>query len=253
MQVQPIEVSPQRAARLGGVLYLAIIAIGIFAEVFVRRRILVASDALATADNLRMHEDLWRWGIAAELVGMLCVVVLLLVWFVLLSPVSRPLTVLALSIVITAHTVQAVALTDLLGTLFPLAGAQYLEAFTPEQLAALARMSARAHGHGFGISLLFTGCFFLIAGYLIRKSGYLPRWIGGLYQIAGAGYIANTFALILAPAWSGKVMIAVAPFVLGGEVSLALWLLIKGVDMEGWNRRQPAARRLEEPEATASA
>ncbi|HEX9799071.1 MAG TPA: hypothetical protein VGC00_02765 [Thermoanaerobaculia bacterium] len=56
-------------------------------------------------------------------------------------------------------------------TLARLGGAAYLQAFTPEQLAALARMSGRAHAHGFGSSLLFTGCFFLVAGYLIRKSG----------------------------------------------------------------------------------
>lgn len=154
---------------------------------------------------------------------------------------SSPLTWLALSLAITAHAVQAVALTDLLGTLFPLAGAKYLDAFTPEQLAALARISARAHAHGFGVSLLFSGCFFLVTGYLIRKSGYLPRWIGGLYQVAGAGYIANTFSLVLAPAWSGKVLVAVAPFVLAGEGSLALWLLAKGIDLEGWNRRQGGA------------
>lgn len=238
---QPIEASPQLLARLGGLLYLVIIAIGIFAEVFVRRRILVTGDAMATAANLRMHETLWRWGIAAELLGMICVIVLLLVWAVLLSPVSRQLTGLALFFDIVAHTVQVVALMDLVAALFPLAGATYLEAFTPEQLAALARMSARAHGHGFGISLLFSGCFFLVAGYLIRKSGYLPRLIGVLYQAAGVGYIANTFVLIVAPAWSGRIMIAVAPVILVGEISLALWLLVKGIDQERWNRRQLTA------------
>jgi hypothetical protein len=167
----PIEISPQTLARLGGVLYLAIIAIGLFAQMFVRDRILVAGDAMATAANLRAHEALWRWGIAAELLGMICVVVLLLVWFVLLSPVSRQLIWLALFFDLVAHSVQVVALMDLVATLFPLGGAAYLEAFTPEQLAALARMSGRAHAHGFGSSLLFTGCFFLVAGYLIRKSG----------------------------------------------------------------------------------
>lgn len=237
-QYQPIEGSPQLMARLGGFLYLAIIAIGIFAEMFVRGRILVAGDAMATAANLRMNEALWRWGIAAELLGMICVVVLLLVWAVLLSPVSRQLTLLALFFDIVAHTVQVVALMQLVAALFPLDGAAYLEAFTPEQLAALARMSGRAHGHGFGISLLFSGCFFLVAGYLIRKSGYLPRWIGVLYQIAGVGYIVNTFVLIVAPAWSGGIFRAVAPVILVGEVSLAIWLLIKGIDQERWNRRQ---------------
>jgi hypothetical protein len=251
VRYQPIEGSPQLLARLGGVLYLAIIAIGIFAQIFVRDRILVAGDAMATAANLRMNEALWRWGIAAELLGMICVVVLLLVWSVLLSPVSRQLTLLAVFFDIVAHTVQVVALMELVAGLFPLGSATYLEAFTPEQLAALARMSGRAHAHGFGISLLFTGCFLLVAGYLIRRSGYLPRLIGVLYQIAGVAYIANTLALIVAPAWSGRIMIAAVAPVIVGEVSLAIWLLVKGVDPEGWNRRQLTARGLDEPAARA--
>jgi hypothetical protein len=249
----PIEASPRQLARLGGLLYLAIIAIGLFAELGVRRRLLVAGDAVATAANLRTHEALWRWGIAAELVGTICVVVLLLVWAVLLSPVSRQLTLLALCFDVVAHTVQVVALLGLVAALYLLGAATYLEAFTPEQLAALARIAGRAHGHGFGVSLLFTGCFFLVAGYLVRKSGYLPAWIGLLYQAAGVGYVANTFALLVAPAWSGVVMLAVAPFVLGGELSLAVRLLVRGVDPEGWNVRQLAARRRAAPAAASPA
>jgi hypothetical protein len=234
----PLEASPVVVARVGGALYLVIIALGIFAEMGVRARVLVAGDALQTAANLRAHEQLWRWGIAAELLGLVCVAALLFVWVVLLSPVSRQLTWLALSFVVIAHTVQVVAIGDLLAALFPLAPAKYLEAFTPEQLAALARLSARAHGHGFGLSLLFTGCFFVVAGYLIRKSGYLPRFVGALYQIAGIGYIANTFVLVLAPAWSGKIFLPLLPVILAGELSLSVWLLTKGVDREGWRSRQ---------------
>jgi hypothetical protein len=204
----------------------------------VRGRVLVAGDAMATAANLRAHEQLWRWGIAAELVGLVCVAALLAVWVVLLAPVSRQLTILAVSFVAIAHTVQVVAIGDLMAVLFPLSKAGYLEAFTPEQLAALARLSARAHSHGFGLSLLFTGCFFVVAGYLIRKSGYLPRFVGVLYQIAGVGYVVNTFVLILAPAWSGKIFLPLLPVILAGELSLSLWLLTKGVDAEGWRRRQ---------------
>jgi hypothetical protein len=246
LRYEPIETSPQLLARLGGVLYLAIIAIGLFAQLLVRNRILVAGDAVATAANLRAHEALWRWGIAAELLGMICVVVLLLVWYVLLSPVSPQLTWLALFFDLVAHSVQVAALLDLVAALFPLGGAAYLEAFTPEQLAALARMAGRAHAHGFGVSLLFSGCFFLVAGYLIRKSGYLPRPIGALYQFAGVGYIANTLVLVVAPAWSGRIMIAVAPVILPAEVALAIWLLVKGIDPERWNRRQLGARGPEE-------
>lgn len=238
MDDRRMEPAPQGLARLGGALYLAIIGLGIFAEVLVRQRLLVAGDAMATAANIRAHELLWRWGLAAELVSLICVTVLTLVWVVLLRPVHRDLLILAIAFVVVAHVVQASSLVDLWATLFPLGEAGYLQAFTPEQLAAMSRLTARAHAHGFGVSLLFSGCFFLVAGYLIFRSGYLPRFIGVLYQIAGLGYVTHTFVMVLAPGLSGRVFLAAVAPVLLGELSLSLWLLVKGVDVEGWNRRQ---------------
>jgi hypothetical protein len=238
MEVHRMEPAPQGLARLGGALYLIIIGLGIFAEVLVRQRLLVAYDAMATAANIRAHELLWRWGIAAELFSLICVTVLLLVWVVLLRPVHRDLTILAVFFDLVAHIVQAASLVDLWATLAPLGEAGYLRAFTPEQLAVMARLAFRTHGHGFGVALLFSGCFFLVAGYLIFKSGYLPRFIGVLYQIAGLGYLTHTFVLVLAPSLAGRVVLAAVAPILIGELSLCLWLLFKGVDVEAWNRRQ---------------
>ena len=82
------ETSPQTYARIGGVLYLIIIVIGIFGEAFVRDKLIVSGDAAATAANIRSLETLWRIHIAAEVFLLICAVVLLLILFVLLRPVS---------------------------------------------------------------------------------------------------------------------------------------------------------------------
>jgi hypothetical protein len=229
---------PLGVARLGGAMYLVIIVLGVFGEVFVRQRLIVANDALATAANIRAHELLWRWSVATELISLICVTVLMLTWLAVLRPVSRDLTLLALFFALTAHAVGAVSGLDILGALFPLGDAPYLRAFTPEQLAALARITIRQQGHAYGVSLLLSGCFFLIAGPLIFRSGYLPKLIGVLYTIAGVGYIGHTFVLVLAPAFADRVFAVVALPILIGETSLSLYLLIKGVDVAGWNRRQ---------------
>ena len=68
--------SPKALAHIGGALYLIIIAIGIFGELGVRGRVVVAGDAVATAANLRSLESLWRLGIAAEWVLLVCAVTL---------------------------------------------------------------------------------------------------------------------------------------------------------------------------------
>ena len=230
---------PIATARLGGVMYLIIIVLGIFGEL-VRRRLVVANDAIATVGNIRAHELLWRTTVATELVSLVCVTVLMLTWLAILRPVGRDLTWVAVFFALTAHAVGAVSLLDTLAALFPLGDAPYLRAFSPDQLAALTRLVLREQGHAYGVGLLLSGCFFLIAGPLIFRSGYLPKTIGILYTIAGVGYVAHTFALVLAPSIADGVFNVVAPFILLGETSLSLYLLMKGVNVDGWNRRQRA-------------
>jgi hypothetical protein len=127
---------------------------------------------------------------------------------------------------------------QMLGALFPLSGAGSLASFTPEQVAALARLIQREREHTFGVSLLLSGCFFVIAGPLIYRSGYLPKIVGALYTVAGVGYVAHTFTLVLAPAAANTVFMVAGPLILLGEATLSLYLLIKGVNVDGWNRRQ---------------
>ena len=229
---------PIRIARLGGAMYLIIIVLGMWAELFVRQKLSGAGDLMTMAATIRANELLWRAGVAAELVSLVCVCVLSLTWLTLLRPVSRDLTVLAIVFVITAHAISAIASVHTLSALFPLSGSAWLDVFTPEQLAALARLTQRERAHTFGVSLLLTGCFFLIAGPLIYRSGYLPKTVGVLYALAGAVYIVHTFTLVLAPAMANTVFMVAGPLILLGEGTLSLYLLIKGVQVEGWNRRQ---------------
>lgn len=235
---RPASPPPLQVARLGGAMYLVIIILGLFGEVFVRQRLIVANDAMATAANIRAHELLWRCSVAGELLSLMCVTVLMLTWLALLRPVHRDLTYLAVFFALTAHAVGAIASLDALATLFPLSGAPWLQSFTPEQLAALARLTLRRQSHTFGVSLLLSGCFFLVAGPLIYRSGYLPKIIGALYTIAGAGYVVHTFVLVLAPAAIDWVILIAGPMIFIGETSLSLYLLIRGVQTAGWNRRQ---------------
>ena len=101
----------------------------------------------------------------------------------------------------------------------------------------MTNLAIKAHGNGFGIALLFFGCFFPIAGYLIFKSGYFPKTIGVLYIIPGLSYLVSSFALILAPAFADRYYFVIAGPALIGEAALCLWLLLKGVNVEQWKKR----------------
>jgi hypothetical protein len=236
-----MELSPRALSRIGGVLYLIMIILGIIEEVFVRGRIVVWGDATATAANLRSMESLWRFGIAAELVSGIIAIGLALIVYLLTRPVSRDLALLAAFFNLIAIAVETAYSLQLVEALFPLGSAGYLKAFSPEQLYAMASLSVKSHVYGFGISLLLFGPFFLVTGYLIFKSGYFPKAIGILYLLPGLSYLINGFGLILAPAYADRIFAVIAGPAFVGEASFCLWLLVKGVNEQQWKEQASAA------------
>ena len=229
--------NPQTYARTGGILYLVMIALGIIEEFFIRGRIRVAGDAAATFANLQRMEMLWRTGIAIELVMVIITIVLSVILYVLTRPVHKELALLALLFSSIALAVEGAYAMQLVEALFPLGKNAYLAAFTPGQLQAMTALAMKAHAFGFGIALLLFGPFFLVTGHLMFRSGYFPKALGVLYQLAGVAYMINGFVLLLAPQFAGRVFAIMAvSFV--GETSFAVWLLCKGVRIERW--RLPA-------------
>lgn len=233
-------ISPGLLARIGGVLYLLIIAFGVMGELLIRGRILVPGDAAATAANLSAMQSLRRFGIAAEIMLLICGTMLTLVLFLLLRPVSASLALLAVFLNLVTIAIEAVGAVFLAGALLPLGSASYLESFSSDQLHASASLAARMHGYSFSVALIFFGFECVILGYLIFKATFLPRFLGVLMQIAGLCYVVNSFTFLLAPSFHGRLFPAILlpPFV--AELSLSLWLLILGVNVERWRNRAGA-------------
>ena len=234
MEERQAESSPRALARLCGSLYLITIVVGIFDEAIVKGRIVVPGDARATGANLESMQALWRLGIVGELVMILCTVVVAYLLYVLLRPVSRDVAVLMTLFNLVAIATEASYSLRLVEVLFPLGSARYLEAFSAAQLDAMASLALKSHAFGFGIALLLFGPFFLVCGYLIRRSTYFPKVIGILYQVSGVAYLANGLVLVLAPRYAGRAFSALVVPAFVGEASFCLWLLVKGVDEKRW-------------------
>ena len=228
-------------ARVGGVLYLIIMAVGALGEGVVRGRIVVPGNATATAANLRSMEWLWRLGVAGEVVLLTCATALALILYILLRSVSLDLALAAVFFNLVSIAIEGVAAVSLAAALFPLASAPYLNAFAPEQINAMAMLSVRSHTTGFGIALIFFGVECVIFGYLIYRSGYMPRSIGVLMEIAGICYVINSFALLLSPPLASRLFPMILMPSLIAELSLALWLLVKGVNAEKWDQHVHSA------------
>jgi hypothetical protein len=227
--------TPQLYARLAGVLYLLNILAGFFGEIMVRARLVVPNDPAATAHNILAHQFLFRCGIAGDLFMHLTDVPGIVIFYILLRPVSPDLSLLTALFNLVQTSMLVANKVQLLSTLSFLTTSPM--AFTTPQLQQLALNSLILHEQGFGVGLVFFGVSCLLTGYLIYRSGYLPRTIGAMQCLVGICYLTNSFALILAPHFAEKL----APFLLPpaglGELATCLWFLFKGINMAKWNER----------------
>ena len=232
--------SPQVYARIAGVLYLINIACGIFGELVVRGRLVVIGDAAATAHNILASEVLFRWGIVGDLIMHITDVPSAVLFYVLLRPVSKDLSLLAMLFGMLQTAILCANKLNLLRVLLLLggsSGSNGLKAFAPDQLAALASLSLTLHEEGFAVGLVFFGVGCLVTGYLMFRSGYFPRAIGLLQALAGVSYLINSFALLLAPALAAKMFPAIVAPAFVGELATCVWLIVRGVNVERWKER----------------
>jgi len=226
----------QRTARTAGLLYLILAVCGGFAEFFVRQSLIVRGDATATVANILGAQPLFRLGIVAELVGQVAFVLLVLALYRVLRPVNRNHATVMVAFVLVAVTIVSLNMLNQFAALHVLDGAPYLAAFDAAQQRALAMTFLDLHHAGYVIAQVFFGLWLLPLGYLIYRSGFIPKIIGVLLVIACAGYLADVATYFLAPDFS--VVLSVFTFI--GEVALMLWLLVMGVNVERWEQRAVA-------------
>lgn len=223
--------SPLFKARMGGFCWLMCFLTSIF-PLIVSGRIVVPQDAAATAANLLANEGLFRAGTAALLISTAFYVGATLFIYEVLKPVNPTLSLLAAFFSLVGCAVGALSCLFDFAPFVLLKGAPYLSVFTVDQLQALTLMFLKVRAQANDIGLVFFGLHCLGVGYLILKSTFLPRLIGALMVIAGFGWL--TF---LSPPLASSL----APFNMMpggiGELSLTLWLLVKGVNVQRWQEQ----------------
>jgi Domain of unknown function (DUF4386) len=221
--------SLMRQARIAGLSYLLVIAGGLYAEVFARASLLVPGDAAATARAIAANETLWRWGVAVHLLYLFPAIVTNVLVCGLFRVVEPTLARLALVFSVAGVTVEAASLLHLYVPLAMIEEGGALTALGAGQRQALSYLAIGLFDTGFGFALLFFAGFCVLIGMLILRSRLIPRVIGALMVVAGGCYVVNTLALILSPALSDRLVPGILLPVGLAELSLALWLAVKGV------------------------
>jgi hypothetical protein len=242
MTTRTAETSPLVYARVAGFLVILLVFLGPFSQLYVPSTLIVPGDATATADNIRASGWVFRLGIVSDSLIFLIEIVVPVLLYVLLRPVSRALSLVAAFARLAMAIIQGINLLPYFTVLLLLSGAGYLTVFGPAQLDALALLSLNAHQYVVYIWEIFFGLHLFVLGYLVFKSAYFPRILGVLLVLPALGYLIHGYGSILYPNYEEIFGVVVGVGAVIGELPFFLWLLIKGVNVERYNEQAQQPR-----------
>ena len=228
------DMSPRTKGRYAAAVYLLYVIAGVYAQGFVSDRLVVFGDAAKTASNILGNESLYRLGFTVYLLEMAGQIATAVLFYQLLKPVSRTGAMLAAAFELTGCGIKIFSRLFYLMPLLVLSGGTSI--FNQEQLDSIALLLLRINSNGAAIALSFFGFSTALQGWLIYKSGFLPRWLGVIGIIGGLGWL--TF---LSPPLGMRLFMYIAVYALLGLLALIVWLLTVGVDEQRWRERAAQA------------
>lgn len=228
------EMSPVRQARLAGALGFVVLLCGTFAA-FVDARLVVPGDPATTADNILASESIFRLGVVSSLAMYTVFVFYALVLYRVLAPAGRDLARLMVALALVGVPIAMLNQVNRSAALVVLSGADYLSAVPAEQLQAQAMLFLGLHAQGNLVAVVFWGLWLLPLGWLVYGSGYLPRVLGVALMAGCFGWLILFLQRHLLPAYE---WLAHARYVAHvAELSFIVWLVVRGVNRERWDRR----------------
>lgn len=222
--------NPRVTARAAGILLLLTIVGGVFAQGFVSNRLVSFSDAAVTAKNILANRSLFQMSFSVFLIEMACQVAAIALLYRLLRPVSRDIALVAAYIGLTASVMKTMSRVFYVTPLFVLSGTPALDAFSADQLRALALLLLKINDRGAAMGVAFFGVSGVLNAYLIFRSTFLPRALGILCMLASVGWLRFFFPPLRYPSFT-----VIAVFALFAAAVQIFWLCVYGVDAERWN------------------
>ncbi len=213
---------------IAGITYALIIVLSLIpSAMFDMGSLLKANNAV---DNIVGHEGTIRVAIAIEFLMFILVMVLSWALYIILRPVNKSIALFGLIFRFSEAVLGCVVIIFYLAILLLLSGADYLQAFQPEQLQALARFFGKLGGAGYYILLITMGIGAVAYCYLFYISRYIPRALAVWGIITYSTMIAYGFINIIVHNPPSELAYAMAPGALF-EVTIGLWLVFKGISV----------------------
>ncbi len=222
--------SNKKTARIAGLLYLAVVLTGIFSLAYVPGKLIVQGNTTATINNITASETLFRLSIVSSLVCYISFLLLPLVLYKLLKSVHKPIAILMVALAVVSVPVSLVNLLNKFAVLTLLSKAEYLKVFDSGQLQTQVMLHLNFYNNGIQLAQVFWGLWLLPFGYLVFRSGFLPRVLGILLMAGCFGYLVNFISRFLFPGYSNTMISSfiTLPATIG-EIGICLWLLIIGI------------------------
>ncbi|NAS12003.1 DUF4386 domain-containing protein [Poritiphilus flavus] len=222
-------ISDKQRARLAGLSFLAVIGFGVFAEFYVRQQIYVFNDPAATANNIAEYSSLYTLGIVSDLMMALAYFLFPLILHPLFLSVNKNLLRLMILSVSVAVTILCLNSINQIAALEMVNGSDYLGALSADQRDGWSTFFLKLHGKGYKIAQIFYGLYLLPLGYLIYKSGRIPKIIGVFLMLGFVGDFIDYFWYFLFPDFDSILLANITLPADLGEFSLCLWLLVMGI------------------------
>jgi hypothetical protein len=197
----------------------------------------VPGNVAATAEKIVASQSLFRAGFATDLVVFVIEVALAAVLYVLFRPVSRTLALVMAFARLAMVTIPGLNLLNMFTALQLLTSPEYANVLDRGQLQGLAYLFLNDQHYGYALGMVFFGLHLGVLGFLVFRSGFLPRILGILMVVSSLGYLADSFTKFLAPQSADTLAMVVIVTALIGELPLTLWLLVKGLNVERWRQR----------------
>ncbi|NAY92989.1 DUF4386 family protein [Muricauda sp. JGD-17] len=212
-------------ARVAGLLYFIVVITGIFSLMYVPSKLIVWDNSQQTLENIQSSESLFRLGILAESISFTAFLLLPLVLYSLLKQVNKSYAVVMVALVLPSVPIFFSALLNKFAVLSTISG--------PENSAWSKAEQVMFYMHQFNDGNLLGQNFWALwlfpFGYLVFKSGFLPKLLGYLLMVGSVGYYLDFLGRIAIPNYSGFIIadyITIPASI--GEIGICLWLLIMG-------------------------
>ena len=218
-------------SQLAGLLYLTIAIVGGLSIGFMPTKIVSEGNAALTFQNLLEHQELFRWGIAGDIVVLVLETLLTVMLYQLFKSASNTGMTIATYSRLAMAIIMGLNLVNYMIPAIIMNQPEFLTSFSSAELESLTLLFFKAHKYGELAWQIFFSIHLFTLGYVIQKSRKTPKWLGIIMLLGGIGYAGDSFIQfmminsdVLSVFFSSMLVLAVI-----AEFWFAFWLLIKGI------------------------